>query len=90
MAAGVRRMQLDTLRVVLIKVGGRVRQLLTKARFHLASGHPGQRFWYALVNNPGYAKHRDELSRPRAHGEYRAAMNSSRTVSGGSDLLPEI
>ena len=52
-AAGVRRMQLDTLRLVLIKVGGRVRQLLTKVRLHLASGHPGQHLWNALVNNPG-------------------------------------
>jgi hypothetical protein len=46
--AGVRRMQLDTLRLVLVKVGGRVRQLLTKVRLHLASGHPGQRLWNAL------------------------------------------
>jgi Transposase DDE domain group 1 len=52
-AAGVRRMQLDTLRLVLIKVGGRVRQLLSKVRLHLASGHPGQHLWNALVNNPG-------------------------------------
>jgi hypothetical protein len=52
-AAGVRRMQLDTLRLVLIKVGGRVRQLLTKVRLHLASGHPGELLWNALVNNPG-------------------------------------
>ncbi len=48
-AAGVRRMQLDTLRLRLIKIGGRVRQLLTKVRLHLASGHPGQRLWDALV-----------------------------------------
>jgi hypothetical protein len=53
MAAGIRRMQLDTLRLYLIKIGGRVRQLLTKVRLYLASGHPGQRFWYALVNNSG-------------------------------------
>jgi hypothetical protein len=33
---------------MLIKIGGRVRQLLTKVRLHLASGHPGQRLWYAL------------------------------------------
>jgi hypothetical protein len=46
--AGVRRMQLDTLRLLLIKIGGRVRQLLTKVRLHLASGHPGQRLWHAL------------------------------------------
>jgi hypothetical protein len=52
-AAGVRRMQLDTLRLVLIKVGGRVRQLLSKVRLHLASGYPGQHLWNALVNNPG-------------------------------------
>lgn len=45
---GVRRMQLDTLRLLLIKIGGRVRQLLTKVRLHLASGHPGQHLWHAL------------------------------------------
>ena len=52
-ARGVRRMQLDTLRLLLIKIGGRVRQLLTKVRLHLTSGYPGQRLWEALVNNPG-------------------------------------
>jgi hypothetical protein len=46
--AGVRRMQLDTLRLMLVKNGGRARQLLTKVRLHLASGHPGQRLWHAL------------------------------------------
>lgn len=46
--AGVRRMQLDTLRLLLVKIGGRVRQLLTKVRLHLASGHPGQRLWHVL------------------------------------------
>lgn len=45
---GSRRMQLDTLRLGLIKIGGRVRELLTKVRLHLASGHPGQSLWYAL------------------------------------------
>ncbi len=45
---GVKRMQLDTLRLSLIKIGGRVRQMLTKVRLHLASGHPGQRLWHAL------------------------------------------
>ena len=40
--AGVRRMQLDTLRLLLVEIGGRVRQLLTKVRLHLASGHPSQ------------------------------------------------
>ncbi len=47
-AAGVRRMQLDTLRLRLIKIGGRVRQPLTKVRLHLASGHPGQYLWQTL------------------------------------------
>ena len=47
--AGIRRMQLDTLRLYLIKIGGRVRELLTKVRLHLASGHPGQRLWNHLV-----------------------------------------
>jgi hypothetical protein len=46
--SGVKRMQLDTLRLSLIKIGGRVRELLTKVCLHLASGHPGQRLWNAL------------------------------------------
>jgi hypothetical protein len=46
--SGARRMQLDTLRLYLIKIGGRVRELMTKIRLHLASGHPGQHLWSAL------------------------------------------
>ncbi len=46
--SGSRRMQLDTLRLRLIKIGGRVRELLTKVRLHLASGHPGQSLWHIL------------------------------------------
>lgn len=46
--SGTRRMQLDTLRLSLIKIGGRVRELTTKVRLHLASGHPGQPLWHAL------------------------------------------
>jgi hypothetical protein len=49
MARGVRRMQLDTLRLWLLKVGGRVRELLTMVKLHLASGHPGQRLWRLLA-----------------------------------------
>lgn len=48
---GVRRMQLDTLRLRVVKVGGRVRQLLDKVRLHLASGHPGQRLWQVLSSS---------------------------------------
>jgi DDE family transposase len=48
--AGIGRMQLDTLRLYLIKIGGRVRQLLTKVKLHLASGHPGQHLWNTLMS----------------------------------------
>jgi hypothetical protein len=48
LASGARRMQLDSLRLRVIKIGGRVRELLTKVRLHLASGHPGQRSWHEL------------------------------------------
>jgi hypothetical protein len=47
-ASGIGRMQLDTLRLGVIKIGGRVRELLTKVCLHLASGHPGQDLWHAL------------------------------------------
>jgi hypothetical protein len=47
-ATGVRRMQLDTIRLRLLKIGGRVRQLVNKVRLYLASGHPGQRLWHQL------------------------------------------
>ncbi len=40
--------ELDTLRLRLVKIGGRVRQLLTLVRMHLASSHPGQRLWRLL------------------------------------------
>ena len=46
--SGARRMQLDTLRLSLIKIGGRVKELLTKVRLHLATGHPGRPLWHAL------------------------------------------
>jgi hypothetical protein len=55
-ATGVRRTQFDTLRLLVVKVGGRVRELLTKVRLHLASGHPGQRLWYALYSAVGNAR----------------------------------
>ena len=48
--SGVRRMQLDTLRFRLVKVGGRVRELRTKIRMHLAWGHPGQGLWHTLYS----------------------------------------
>ena len=47
--AGLPPLHLDTLRLHLIKSGGRVRQLLTHVRLHLAAGHPGQSLWLALA-----------------------------------------
>ncbi len=47
--AGRERMQLDTLRLRLIKIGGRVRELLTKVKLHLASSHPSQPLWHVLA-----------------------------------------
>ena len=52
-AAGVARMQLDTLRLRLLKIGGWVRQLLTKVRLRLATSHPSEPLWHALATRPG-------------------------------------
>lgn len=53
MQRGVPRMQLDTLRLRLIKIAGSVRQLLTRIRLHLAEGHPGRPLWYLLRTRSG-------------------------------------
>lgn len=50
-AAGVERMQLDSLRLRVVKIGGRVREMLTKVRLYLASGHPGKCLWESLAND---------------------------------------
>lgn len=47
--AGNERMQLDTLRLRLIKIGGRVRQLASHVHLRLASSHPGEPLWYRLA-----------------------------------------
>ena len=49
---GAPRMQLDTLRLRLLKIGGRVRQLLTRVRLSLASHHPGEPLWRLLAVYP--------------------------------------
>ncbi len=46
--------QLDTLRLRLLKIGGRVRELPTRIRLHLASSHPGEPLWVALAALPHY------------------------------------
>jgi DDE family transposase len=43
------RLQLDTLRLRLLKVGGRVWQLSDRVRLRLASSHPGQPLWALLA-----------------------------------------
>ena len=48
-AQGYPPLQLDTLRLRLLKIGGRVRELLTHVRLHLASAHPGQALWALLA-----------------------------------------
>jgi hypothetical protein len=53
LAAGTERLQLDTLRLRLLKIGGRVRELLTRVRLRLASSHPGQPLWALLAARPG-------------------------------------
>ena len=45
----VERMQLDTLRLAVLKIGGRVYQLRDRVRLRLASSHPGQPLWDALA-----------------------------------------
>jgi hypothetical protein len=49
---GVPRLQLDTLRLQLLKVAGRVRELLTRVRLHLASSHPAEPLWRLLATCP--------------------------------------
>ena len=49
LARGYPPLQLDTLRLRLLKVGGRVRELATHVCLHLASSHPGQFLWDLLA-----------------------------------------
>ena len=51
-------LQLDTVRLLLLKIGGRVLELYGQVRLRLASSHPGQALWSLLaagrfMNNPG-------------------------------------
>jgi hypothetical protein len=53
LSAGMERIQLDTLRLRLLKIGGWVRELATVVRLHLASSHPGRPLWHLLAARPG-------------------------------------
>lgn len=48
-AQGAMPLQLDTLRLRLLKVGGRVRELTHRVRLYLASSHPSQPLWLLLA-----------------------------------------
>jgi hypothetical protein len=50
-AQGYPPLQLDTLRLRLLKIGGRVRELLTRIRLHLATSHPSQPLWDLLARS---------------------------------------
>jgi len=52
---GSARRQLDTLRLDLLKVGGRVYQWASQVRLRLASSHPGQALWELLAARSGRA-----------------------------------
>jgi hypothetical protein len=43
------RVQLDTLRLRLLKIGARIRELPDRVLIHLASSHPGEPLWRALL-----------------------------------------
>ena len=48
----VARMQLDTLRLWLLKIGGWVQRYLAGIRLHLTSSHPGEPLWLLLASRP--------------------------------------
>ena len=50
--AGVPHLQLDTVRLRLLKIGGRVRELITRVRLHLAASHPAEPLWQLLAQRP--------------------------------------
>jgi hypothetical protein len=52
MAAGVARMTLETVRLRVVKIGGRVREWAEIVELHLATSHPGQALWRLLAAAP--------------------------------------
>ncbi|MDQ2785354.1 MAG: transposase [Chloroflexota bacterium] len=51
-AAGVARMTLETVRLRVVKSGGRVREWADVLKLHLATSHPGQSLWRLLLVSP--------------------------------------
>jgi hypothetical protein len=51
--AGTERMALETVRLRLIKIAGRVRELASRLHLRLASHHPGEPLWYRLAAREG-------------------------------------
>lgn len=52
-AAGSMPLTLETLRLRLLKIGGRVRYLATRLHLRLASHHPGEPLWHLLAAHRG-------------------------------------
>lgn len=52
LAGAVPPLQLDTLRLLVLKIGGRVWQLPDRVRLRLATSHPGQSLWRQLALSP--------------------------------------
>jgi hypothetical protein len=50
--AQVPSMRLETLRLNLIKIGGRALEFTSRLRLHLATSHPGQPLWLILAHRP--------------------------------------
>ena len=50
---GTERMALETVRLRLLKIGGRVRELATRVHLRLASSHPGEPLWHRLAAREG-------------------------------------
>ena len=48
-AVGSEPLTLETLRLRLLKIGGRVRQLASRVHLRLASSHPGEPLWHLLA-----------------------------------------
>jgi hypothetical protein len=49
---GLARLELQTLRLRLLKIGGRVREFPTGVQLHLASSHPAEPLWRLLAGPP--------------------------------------